>query len=346
MQIIFKVPDKTSRHLSLDIARGFAIFAMVESHVHELMVGAVWGLGTFAAPFFLIIAGVSYELFLSSRKERGTGKTDLFLETVYRAIVLFLVTTLIAFILETLIPSLGYSFKFLYWSVFQVIAVGYILGFILRSMITKLLAIIAIFLLNTLIKSFDISALSFLNTGVFPLLPWLAYFTFGQIAYGIYSTLRPINNKLLLVFSALSIILVIILSLVFKFNLKTAQRDTIATFVIICSIQFIILSLLVYVVDRKGFYLRLLIPLEKIGKIAFSSYYIHLAIIYLILKLLPSYDTVRYIDLILIFTISLGLWGLEKIWRKFNYMLGVEWLMRVLSRLLFTFFKKLVVRTS
>ena len=47
--------------------------------------------------------------------------------------------------------------------------------------------------------------------------------------------------------------------------------------------SFIFLLLTIYV-DRKQFYIKLMSPLEKVGKICFTAYYIHYLLIFILEK--------------------------------------------------------------
>ncbi len=342
---------RSKRFASVSIARGIAIVAMIETHVHWIIGGTAFGMGPFAAPFFLMVSGVSFELFLSSRRNGGASKRDLFFESLRRALALYFITLLIGFAGKAILvkvygnaslSSLGFSFGFLSWTIFQVMAAGYILGFVLRSLFSRVLTVIVIFAVTLLLNRYNVPFISFLSVGAFPLLPWLSYFIAGQILSSLYFKRAILKSKAIYTILGLSLITVVA-GYICNYRILTISRNIIPVFLMLCSVQFIILWLLNLIVDHKGS--KLLTPVESIGNIAFSSFYIHFAAIFAI-KMLPGYKVIPYVDLIIILVLISGLWCLERYWRKYNYFLGAGWCLRKCASMILNVTKKLLVKKA
>ena len=175
------------RYKSLDIIRGCAILSMIQTHLSLLSntIGPMNDLATLLMPrfFFVMVAGTSFDLFVSSRKRNMVSSFDIRLEIFLRGGVLLSVDLLMLFIGSIVWPSL-YSFS-LYWGVFEAIAVGYLLGMVLpRSLLSKMWSIVflltGIFLLNTSSSS------ALLADSLKNLLPMLLFFQLGRVMYDLY----------------------------------------------------------------------------------------------------------------------------------------------------------------
>lgn len=72
-------------------------------------------------------------------------------------------------------------------------------------------------------------------------------------------------------------------------------------------------------------------PLEKLGGICFTAYYIHLLIILTIQKSCTNffnYYPSAISNLINFIIVAVALVQIEKSWRDYNYAFGFEWLIR------------------
>jgi surface polysaccharide O-acyltransferase-like enzyme len=291
----------------------------------------------FAAPLFIMVSGIGYQFFLSSRRERGNSERRLFFESLTRAIVLFALT-LIPSLYRLITQPSDFGAYLSQWSVFQVIAVGYAVGVLFsKSLLVQVISIPAIMLLSIAMSSED--ALDPLTTGLFPLFPYLAYFLIGQTLSRFYLDRRfkEIRTPAL---SAISIAFFLVISTIVLASGTSPVRANQSEPVIIllmASILLLFLVPLMRVADRKEKTPVLLRPLGGVGKIAFSSYYLHRGAIYALSMLfaylgLSALPAIVNPILLVVFIAALAL--LEWQWKRINYFLGMEWFLRKGSALL------------
>lgn len=225
------------------------------------------------------------------------------------------------------------QFKLIYWSVFQVIAVGYVLSYSCSALLPKLdqpwflvlLTFAATFIINST------HPFSVLVDGTFPILPYIAYFLFGRVLTSIYGKSSAFIDKLL----AYSLAICIIYScffVQFGFNFSNAARAELPMYALICCIILLVLLLLIKFIDFNPKKVILLSPLENVGKIAFSAYYLHLAIIYVFLKPLTeivsnSMEMVIF-NVVTVVGITAFLAYLETVWARYDYIFSLEQLLR------------------
>ncbi|KKH16913.1 acyltransferase family protein [Methanosarcina mazei] len=341
-----------SRLHAVDICRGLALLFMIEAHISQSM-GWIsnWAL-TMAGPFFLIISGFSYDLFLSSRM-KNSPKKYIFLESFFRGFLIYIIPLIPYIIVGLFFSSLfssvtGHTYKIdiFHWGIFQIIGVGYSLGLLVpnnfKSKIilgllvpnnfkSKIIYTIAAFIITYIISNYFHEPLGFLISGIFPLFPWIGYFLYGRVAYELYQSKQLKDDKTLMIFSAIFLIISLLIDEIFKANLSVLTRDQFPMFLLLCSLHYFIFSLLVIYIDHKHFYFSFTDKLEKIGKICFTAYYIHFFSLLLIQKsfsmffsnLPPAISNLIILSIIIIILIQI-----EKIWKNYNYKFGFEWLLR------------------
>lgn len=339
---------RNSRLHSVDICRGFAVLLMIEAHIqpHIGLISSVSLL--MAAPFFLIVSGLSYDLFLSSRLLETEVKRSIFLESLFRGFLIYTIPIIPYIIVGVFFASNftyatgnnNYELNFFHWGVFQVIGVGYIIGLLVpNNLKSKMIATTSAFIITYLISNFFQNSLYFLINGTFPLFPWIGYFLFGRIIYELYEKQYFKTDTTLLGFS---IVFVFIALFIFKIiGIDILSRDQVSVFLLISSIILLILSLFRTYVDHKHYSHRFFNPLKNIGKICFSAYYIHFILLFLLEKsahfLLTNYPDV-VLNLIIFLSIVVILVKLEKIWKDYNYIFGLEWLLRTSTGLFLKLF--------
>lgn len=326
---------------AVDICRGLALLLMIEAHIPQSVNFVTSLSGIFAGPFFLIISGLSFDLFLSSRIKIEVKKY-LFLESVFRGLLVYIIP-LIPYIIVGIFFMSSYSFAMghkyainvTHWGIFQVIGAGYIFGSLIpNNLKSKIIATIIIFVVPFVINSPSQGALYFLvdlKPGAFPLFPWIGYFLFGRVIYELYQNLRLKKDTTLLSFSVVFLIISILIFRTLGLGFLSSNRNQFPMFLLISSIYLLIFSLLIMYVDRKHFYLRFMSPLEDVGKICFTAYYVHYFLL-LMLEKFSSFFLSHFppasINLIILLTIAVILTKMEQIWRNYNYVLGFEWLVR------------------
>jgi uncharacterized membrane protein len=350
-------PMRPERFLSLDICRGFAIFVMIEAHISLIFLSST--LNTLsdivAAPFFILISGVAFELFVVSRIRREKSKSQIFLESLSRSIVLFAITLLPYAIASIVMPPTFPWIGILKWSVFQVIAVGYIIGFFLQGrQVLKIIALALILFSSPFLS--NIENLSFLTTGTFPLFPFLGFFIIGQIFSDIYTNKRieAMSSRNLILISILPLVILIPILLISNTVFGSDTLGQIHVFLFVCGVQFFFIVLFKVIVDRAKHTL-IFRSLERIGRISFSAYYLHLAIIFALAKVFsvlhfappPSdFFIVLMLNIVILLSITWALSFFEPKWSKYRYIFGVEWLFRKGSEILVSIVESILARKS
>jgi uncharacterized membrane protein len=322
-----------NRIQSVDIGRGFAIFCMIAAHI-SVTYWVINGIGSMlAAPFFLLISGISFEFFMESRIQKKITTHVIFSESFSKSVLIYTIP-LIPYIAVCLLYPASFPFQLIHWGVFQVIAVGYIIGFFLhQNWKLKVAAIFSIFILTEFIQIYLFQVLGFLLSDFAPVLPWLAYFILGQLIYDVYQKQPLSSSKLLLVSS------IILISSIIIFNFSHipfihTSRAQIPVFLLLSGIFFFIQSVFIVLVDRLHKCEYLLNPLERIGKIAFTSYYLQFPLIFGAVFIITKFNLPSAFVIPFIFIIIGILAILEKYWEEYNFIFGFEWIIRKGSTLL------------
>ncbi len=316
-----KIPK---RFMSLDIARGIAVLLMVEAHIRFIVpILSEWAY-LFAAPSFIFISGVSYQLLIQSRQNKV--RSSIYLEVFWRAVLLFLLTAAV-----TLLGNLFLSrdVSIFIGDIFLIIAVGYIIGLLIKNSIKlKVAAIIIIYLLTFIITNYHIQSLLFL-TGSIQILPGVCYFIAGQIAFEAYKNKNlnlKTSNKYLAYAAVFMIINLGILYLI-PYNFTIQGRGFFLEFLTISSITTFITFLLLRVVDIEGRFNTVFKPARNLGRISLTGYYIsYVSFVVTGFFVLKTNPTILNLSFFIFAVTALIL--LEKLWRPHNYILGFEWLLR------------------
>lgn len=327
-----------SRLRAVDIWRGLTLLLMVEAHIPQSIGWISNYSGIVAAPFFLIISGFSYDLFLSSRIKTEVKKY-IFLESIFRdffvytiPLVPYIVLGIIVIYHSPFLIGKEYEIDIFHWGVFQIIGVGYLFGLLIpNNLKSKVLITASTFIIAYIITNFVQEIPYILMTGPFPLFPWIGYFFVGRVAYDLYKNDYLINDTALLSFSVMLLIISLSMFEILKEEFDRSTRDQFPMFLVLFSISFVIFSLLVKYIDHKHTYLSLADPLEKIGKICFTAYYIHLLLIFTIQKsasIFFNHFPPVITNSVIFVIITIILIQIEKYWRSYDYMLGFEWLIR------------------
>lgn len=331
----------SSRLHSVDICRGLALLFMIEAHIPQSVNLVTSWSGILAAPFFLITSGLSYDLFLSSRIKNEAQKY-IILESVFRGLFVYLIPLLPyaivgIFFMSSFSYVLGhkYEINIIHWGIFQVIGVAYIFSLIIpNNLKSKILVLISIFIISYIIKAPSQQALYFLvefKPGSYPLLPWIGYFLFGRIIYELHQNVNMIKDNKLMSFSIVFLILNLLMFKTSGISFLSSNRVQFPIFLLISSIYLLIFSLIVRYIDNKHYWLQFMSPIESIGKICFTAYYVHYLLLFILVKsasFFPNYFSPVILNLLMLVIIAMILVKLEQKWRNFNYMFGFEWFIR------------------
>jgi hypothetical protein len=356
-QKLLNTRNKSSLRIpSVDIFRGLTLLLMIDAHIPMSVKWMTKWADILAAPFFLIIAGLSYDLFLSSEKRKKIDEKYKNIEVLSRGLLIYslpLVPYIIIGITFTIpfiqLPVQHYSVQIIHWSVFQVIGAGYVLGiFIPNTLKSKIFSVILVFISTYIISYFHISGFYFLINDIYAFLPWIGYFLCGRIFYELYN--RSLKNETLVGFSLLLSILSLLILNIFKTNFLSSSRNQFPMFLFISTIGLIMFTLMIIFIDRRLYYNNFLNLLGNIGKISFTSYYIHFPILFFITfafkMLFGSVNPFEYsisivLNLFILLLVISILYYIEHNWRKYNYLFGFEWFTRIGSQILTKFAAKM-----
>lgn len=193
------------RYLSIDIARGMAILLMIQVHFVENLspreVATAWlydfcvVLGSFAAPMFAFVSGLSYGLWL--RKQRATRRSERDITRVTLRRGLFLFVLGLAFNATVWLPEEIFN-----WDILTLLGTAFLILAFARHLpapVLILACVLAIVISPPLRVVADYSAywsddgytydftlrdilFGFIANGFFPIFPWIVFPLLGFIA--------------------------------------------------------------------------------------------------------------------------------------------------------------------
>ncbi len=334
---------------SIDILRGISVILMIFGHVFYAwpIVNNIFLINLFififllAPPLFLIISGFSFYLFVNNMKMNSYSKKKIFIEILKRALFISIVTTMFILIFG-FIYNLKISF-IIYWSIFQVISLSMILFWSIifirqiYRLICYLFLICIIFLINLIICFYKIYLLYILIKGEsFSFIPWCNFFIFGLLVSDLLNnTQQEKIKKIILMF-----LVIIINNLLLWAIFSTMITDSFFLHYL-KSISFFVISFAIcyYYIDIKNYDTKFSKYLTQWGRIAFSIYYIQFILIIggrllipLIIYELVLFIPVEFLFYLILISIYLILEIIINIWKKFNYIYGIEWLMNQISK--------------
>ena len=288
--------------------------------------------GRLAAPFFLLISGISIVLLYYNSERKSISKKSVCIITVKRGLFLILLSTFMN-ILSTYTFGTGGIWE---WNIFQILGVSLIfsVGLIKMRLLGTLIFILSWqyiwYKFNSIGWEFDI-----LMHGIFPIMPWLNYILFGMLT-GHFLLLwinRPGWGRFK--WPAACLLLLFTLILWYKvFNYWTVLApeyrhyfDSMimiycAFVVFLCAAHFLMSIIKTHLVN-----------IIELGQIALSVYYIHMIYQYF-LKFVLKIIGVNPKENWLIFEwllLNLLFWGPLfigiRFWKDINFALGAEWFM-------------------
>jgi len=328
---------------SIDIIRGLAIIIMIPFHTysywintkHFLFGGIINFFGELSAPFFFIVSGMSYYIFLINRFRQDLSKTEIFYDVLKRATFIFIISTLLRMFFGFAV-SLNLFF-FIYWSLFQLIAFSMIIFFFIPFLNRNLRIFIyiglltLIFMLNHIISYYEATLFYILIEGSFPIIPCANFFVIGLILSDLLLNLYEEQFKKVL------LICIIIGSIDYiLWNLYGGEIKYIwiTTIFISSGLFLIFFPIIHYFVDMKklNFFLQKIII--RWGKVSFSLYYIHFGIIAISLIIFPLIfndfqlnGLVLYQYILILIILFLALEIFLRLWQRFNFKFSIEWFM-------------------
>jgi peptidoglycan/LPS O-acetylase OafA/YrhL len=329
---------------SIDILRGLAIIFMIPFHFYakwtktnyNLLGDIIYFFGDIAAPFFLIVSGTSFFLYINKKINREIPKLNILYDAVKRALFIFTISSLFQIIFSFIF---NFQIAFIiYWSIFQIIAFSMMIFFIIPFLkrflrISLCLSLFfLIFMMNFIILFFNIEFLyNLVYYGLFPIIPWLNFFILGLLIGDLLKySLNKREKRIMLIFS-------IIGSILFGFWifwLKPITYLWISIFSISIAMFFILLAVVHYYSDLKKSENILQRIIIRWSRLSLSIYYIHFGIIIVGLIIFPliindiylkGFLIYQYLLIVLIFFLILELF--IRIWQGFEYKFSFEWIM-------------------
>ena len=317
---------------------------MIQMHIYILWMKVNYGVfgriiitsGQFAAPFFLIISGISFFLYMNKKISEEISEKEIFIDVLKRAIFIFVVSTLISFLFGFLIYLERISISIIYWSIFQVIAFGMIF-FVFIPFLSRQLRILIyfsliflIFLLNIIIIYYKIDLLYiFVKGGDFPFFSFSTLFLFGMFLGELIIFSFPERFKYWFVFS-IPIGIISIIIYILWVNMLTLYIMSFGIFMNTFSIIY-------YYTDLKNMDNRLNRTIKKWGRFSFSLYYIQFGIIVIGIYLFPIVLGDFYLEgfisfIIIMIFFYIGLEIMFRIWEKYNFIFSLEWFMSKITQ--------------
>ena len=333
---------QTGRLESIDFVRGAAIVVMAayhfmrtfinESTMNPILHQMIAIPGRLAAPFFLLISGVSLVLLFYNSELKGIKQKEIISTTVKRGLFLIALSTFMN-ILSTYTFASGDIWE---WNIFQILGVALILSVglvkmrLLGTIIFVLLYQYVWFMLRKIGWECDI-----LMNGIFPIIPWLNYILFGMLTG--HFIFWWINNPGWIRFKwqGAGLLFLLTLFLWYKFfNYSTVlaveKRPFFNSMVLIYFAFCTVLCIAQFLIPIIKTCLANIIDL---GQIALSVYYIHMVYQYSLKVVIKFIETtpkenwhlLEWLLLNLFFFVPLFI-GIN-LWKKVNYSFGAEWFM-------------------
>ncbi|KKL77047.1 hypothetical protein LCGC14_2038810 [marine sediment metagenome] len=346
--------------VSLDILRGLAVFLMILFHVFmEWMNWAPRDYGFFrdimvffgflAPPFFLIISGMAYYFFIKRKINESVSKLNIFSKVIKRSLFIFVVPTVLQIGME-IIFNIELT-NVIYWSIFQVIAFSMILFFsflFIKPNLKRIFCfslIILIFFLDFIISYHNYNDLSILDEGVFAFIPWASFYILGLLFGDLISGWRQehINKKVIIsIIAGLGGIIIFFIWVIIyphSYYFTPSFTHFPPYFMLMIGIFIILFSVCYYWIDIKGKVFYLQNSVIHWSKLSFSIFYIHFGFIALGILVFPliisesyfyGFSIYQFIILIILFFLSNEIF--IRIWKRYNYFLGLEWSMNKISK--------------
>ena len=340
----------TRRLPSLDLIRGIAIFAMVQTHIWEFYIGKPVGpgiyvstwfsspLGGYAAPLFTLISGMGAQLAAQSllfRSKSQPGKEWQFLR---RGAALFLLATLVNFVAGPLLHVLDISI--LNWGVLQLIGACLCLVpiFIRLSKPAKIAwVIIPAALAEWVFPTHTFATPLF--TGFAPPFPWSSLFFGGMLVGDAYTHLLQSPERrfwLRLAFTGLLFLFPIGLMLHLHYRPFTwahMANPNLTTLAVFSGCFILLVAGFGFLLDQREYKFPGMGALSGLGRHALTVYYLQLIGIVLSAKVIYYFFGVSlnlnwawFLPLVVAALLILHV-IVNVIWAKFDYLFSVEWLL-------------------
>lgn len=349
----------------IDALRGLAVLLMMEQHLgiwfwdgrtrnlngffYQLLYGFN-ALGGFAAPAFIVLAGVGVSFFIQRHSGTNTGR------------VLFLrgcVIMLYGYLLNILTPG---WFSIGSWYVLHLIGFAILLSPLFVKLSSRTILIIftvillaaamiqnllntPFFLSNSRMQGLDLPGGAFrlaFAEGQFPIFPWLSFFLSGIITgRWLINGKISLINRIASIFLAASITFSALYLLNFSFAINAPLIRVskinpgfypISTNLALVLISLVLFSILVFRMIGLHKNISNSNPLVCLGRSSLTLLIVHVVIFREVFFRLRFYRTLPAdTALIALFAVLTGFTLLSIYWKKYDYRYGAEWLLRKIA---------------
>ena len=338
---------KSKRHDYLDFFRGMMILCMIFNHCAKYFwvtpepnyyIRFLLWLDFFIAANFLLISGFAYNYYIHSRKINAIKKSMYLQETILRAILIFGIATLMSVLFGKLG---GLDDSWSHWSIFKIIGIGMIIILIFDSLprleLWLIITMVVFFFLGYLSTAVDNILLDFFAKGAFALFPWFYFFGSGfligkfLIKYN-ETGLDPARLKKTLL---PALVLIVLFATPFiRYDLDAYIETNLKLFLGNIGLFFWFLTAF-YFITSKTTQPKIKWIIEQIteyGKISFSLYYVHFALIFVVLlintnifegSLFVFMNAWYFTGIVALLLAILAIGCL--IWKKQDYVMSLEW---------------------
>lgn len=348
------------RYNTIDIIKGIVIVFMILRHVQwqwtkidsntspELFL-TVWifiFIGSAVGPYFLIVSGTNMIFYINNKINHKELKKEIFIQISIRALLIFSISTAIQIIFGQILLKNIFNLQIdslFYWSIFQTIAVSQVF-YMIMPFLKRLFRILLYFVLSILmvliefiINIFHIEPLLFLTRGDWHFFPYTIFFILGMLIGDI--IYNASSDKLIKKILISSIIIGITFTIMFFLCFDFLHDTTfIPLYVRSSGLFFILFPLIFYFSDMREKTIFIDKSLARWGKVSFSLYYFHWGIIGMGLLVFPilfdSWNEVGFLFIPLLIALLIIIILVEvfvRIWEKFDFILGLEWIVRKLT---------------
>ncbi|MFX1276304.1 MAG: acyltransferase family protein [Promethearchaeota archaeon] len=350
---------KTGRYNSIDIIKGIVLVVMVLSHVSAFwskwnssnlidlraLVIIILFIGNAVGPFFIIVSGTNFFLFVKVRTMKKESKKDIFIQSATRALFIFSISTIIQIVIGQILLKNTFNTQIdnlFYWSIFQTIAVSLVVFFMIPFLrriyriLFYFIISISVLLLEFIINLFNFEPLLFLVRGEWRFLPYSILFILGLTLGDIIHNISSDKGFKQFMISCL-LLGVSFLTIYFPF-FDYSDGSVLPHFIKVLGFFFIFYCFIFYFSDIKETNTSIEKSLIRWGKVSFSLYYISWGIVGIGLLvfpfIFPFWVQDRFITIPLLIALLLIFILLEvllRIWEKFDFIFGLEWVIRKLT---------------
>jgi hypothetical protein len=344
----FRRQKKSNRYNYLDFFRGLMILCMIFNHSakyfwlntesNDYIRFFLW-LDFFIAANFLMISGYAHNYYLHSRKINTIKRSMYLQETVLRAILIFGIATLMSVLFGKLG---GLDDSWSHWSIFKIIGIGMVIILIFdalpRTELWLIATMVVFFFLGYLSTKVENTLLDFFSKGAFALFPWFNFYGFGFLLGKFLIKFNGIgldSSRLKKILLPALVLIVLFATPFIRYDFDAYSEINLKLFMGNVGLFFWFLATFFYVTGKmmQPKMKWIIEQISEYGKISFSLYYVHFALIFVVLlintyvfagSLFVLMNAWLFTGIVMLLLAALAIGCL--IWKKLDYVMSLEWL--------------------